>query len=163
MRDLRKWKERPAEMVEWLLVAKWMVLFDGVTCLQDNVLEYAAVGGVSPMNGWAVNLSGDVFGADDEFCIFGSEDDDAGIRAASLAIINSKPVWRTPDGYDLILGRWPTDEELERHTEWTGHIGVVTPRLRSHTLKWRRDVGQDAPLYLVPLRPDGLPGILGGE
>lgn len=162
MQDLRKWRENPSDFIEWLSGNKW-----GTSDFLGEPDEYELYVG----SGMFLYATAESFlvEVDSKNVSHGRVGDDGVMNLhdamceVSDYAIQSRAVWRTPDGYDLILGRWPTDEELEMHTEWTGHIGVVTPRLRSHTLEWRRDIGQDAPLYLVPLRPDGLPGILGGE
>lgn len=92
----------------------------------------------------------------------GAETGQAGVKAASLALLRSRPVWRTPMGFDLILGRWPTDAEAALHDDGAG-LWRVAERGGRYTGRWMaqaRDMQDTPPTLAYPLRLDGLPGII---
>ena len=163
MNDLRRWREDPRGMVEWLLGGEWVSIGYGGHVLQVDGGQIAVVGTESAIVGWAWCPAGDVLVATLDTCTIGDETGDAGIRAASLAILASKPVWRTPDGYDVILGRYPTDDELSSARSWLVCLGPCATGLNDLALRWRREEGHAPPLYCVPLRHDGLPGRIGNN
>lgn len=154
MEDIRQWRADPAAMVEWLLGAKWQEWFNGTQFLRVSDNQGTFDRGVVKQDGWR--------GAGER----GPETGDAGIRAASLAILASRPVWRMPSGGDILLGRYPTAGECIRHpsaervARWCVCYSASVPSCirTSVELADAEALGCDAPLYCIPLRPDGLPG-----
>ncbi len=134
--DLRTWQEDPAPVVEWLLGAKWYKTPDGYE------LTHALPFGKKP---YALALANQRDAAD-------------AINTASLALLRSRSVWRTPMGFDLILGRWPTDGELNQHGgKW--RLGASERACSANMLRLLRK-SNTPPTFAYPLRPDGLPGVI---
>lgn len=160
MNDLRQWRDDPAAMVEWLMGVPWEPLRFGQVILKSSSADRGFIRHAQVCrDGWRLNRPEERMGP---------ETGTDGIRAASLAILASRPVWEMPTGGSLILGRYPTAGECIRHPSqerealWVVCYSEAAPSCirTSVELAEAEAMGCDAPLYCIPLLPDGRHGSL---
>lgn len=161
MDDLRRWCEEPKEMIEWLSGQRWTPLVGG----GPFRLFIDDLDGAVYANQWLVLDDSVVVG-------YGGNGREAGLAEASECMLMSRSVWRTVEGYDIILGRLPTPLEIARHPSGTGLDSMwlvlwdkdARPSMPSgEYLRQRGAIDNDKPCYCIPLRADGRFGCLRGE